>query len=162
LNFSQVVNIKKGAAVAYSIERSKGALKFILTSESLQAVAEQSSAEGAASGISADTTLQEVVHNGCFPLTDDQAYQDMHTTVDAQHFEAKKLTLMAEFAATSCLRTDQLRYMISKLSQEDNKLALLIAARDHIYDPERLKEITEDFFLARNKAKADEIVRQER
>ncbi|MFN5621948.1 MAG: DUF4476 domain-containing protein [Flavobacteriales bacterium] len=162
LNFSQVVNIKKGAAVAYSIERSKGALKFILTSESLQAVNMQSPIETTPALIQSDTLIQEAAHNGCFPLSDDQAYQDMHAAVDAQHFEAKKLNLMAEFAGKSCVRTDQLRYMMSKLSQEDNKLALLVAARDHIYDPERLKEVTADFFLARNKVKADEIVDQER
>jgi hypothetical protein len=46
----------------------------------------------------------------------------------------------------------------SKLSQEDNKLALLIAAKDHIYDPQRLLEVSADFFLARNKAKVAEIV----
>jgi hypothetical protein len=73
-------------------------------------------------------------------------------------FEAKKLSLMAEFAGRSCLRTDHLRYMMSKLSQEDNKLALLIAAKGHIYDPQRLLEVSADFFLARNKAKVAEIV----
>jgi hypothetical protein len=162
LNFSQVITIKKGAAVSYSIDRSKGALKFILTSESLQAVAEKPAQEGVSSEIPTDTLQQEQVHNGCFPITDDSAYQDMIAACDEQHFEAKKLSLMAEFAGRSCLRTDHLRYMMSKLSQEDNKLALLIAAKGHIYDPERLLEVSADFFLARNKTKVAEIVNGDR
>jgi hypothetical protein len=52
--------------------------------------------------------------------------------------------------------------MMSKLSQEDNKLALLIAAKGHIYDPERLLEVSADFFLARNKTKVAEIVNADR
>jgi hypothetical protein len=162
LNFSQVITIKKGSAVTYSIDRSKGALKFILTSESLQAVAEKTSIETVHAETTADTVMAEATHNGCFPLSDDAAYQDMIAAADAQHFESKKLSLMAEFAGNSCIRTDQLRYMMSKLSQEDNKLALLLAAKDHIYDPEHLKDITSDFFLARNKAKAAEIVDEQR
>ena len=162
LNFSQVITIKKGAAVAYSIDRSKGALKFILTSESLQAVTEKPAQEGFTQEIPTDTLQPLAIHNGCYPITDDSAYQDMITACDEQHFEAKKLNLMAEFAVRSCLRTDQLRYMMSKLSQEDNKLALLIAAKGHIYDTERLLEVSADFFLARNKAKVAEIVADDR
>lgn len=162
LNFSQVITIKKGSAVAYTIDRSKGALKFILTSESLQAVAEKTSDETVPAATTTDTVTIEAPHTGCFPLTDDAAYQDMIAAIDAQHFESKKLSLMAEFAGQGCIRTDQLRFLMSKLSQEDNKLALLLAAKGHIYDPEHLKDITSDFFLARNKAKASEIVDEQR
>jgi hypothetical protein len=65
---------------------------------------------------------------------------------------------MSRFASAQCIRTEQLKFMMGKLSQEDNKLALLSAAKGHIYDPELLNEVLSEFFLARNKSKAAELI----
>ena len=154
LNFSQVMSIKKNAFVSYSIERNKGTLKFILTGESEISfpfldisVGEQSSAHAPSER-----------HSGCFPVADDAAYQEMLLLADAQHFESKKLSILSEFASTQCIRIEQLRFMMNKLTQEDNKLALLIASKDHIFDPEQAQQLLNEFFLAKNKAKATEII----
>jgi len=162
LNFSQIVTIKKGSSVTYSIDRSKGALKFILTSESILtfdaalATTEENILQ------TTNTVADHIEHNGCHPLVDELLYQEMIAMVDAQHFESKKLIVMTDFATTSCMSTDQLRYMMSKLSQEDNKLALLMAAGHNIHDRNNLPEVSNDFFLARNKSKAIEIIATER
>jgi hypothetical protein len=154
LNFSQVMSIKKNAFVSYSIERNKGTLKFILTGESeisfpfLDISASEQS--------SADAPSER--HSGCFPVADDAAYQEMLLLADAQHFESKKLSILSEFASTQCIRIEQLRFMMNKLTQEDNKLALLIASKDHIFDPEQAQQLLNEFFLAKNKAKATEII----
>jgi hypothetical protein len=154
LNFSQVMTIKKNAFVSYSIERNKGTLKFILTGESeisfpfLDISASEQS--------SADAPSER--HSGCFPVADDAAYQEMLLLADVQHFESKKLSILSEFASTQCIRIEQLRFMMNKLTQEDNKLALLIASKDHIFDPEQAQQLLNEFFLAKNKAKATEII----
>ena len=48
--------------------------------------------------------------------------------------------------------------MMSILTQEDNKIALLIASKNHIYDPEQIRDVLNEFYLARNKQKATEII----
>jgi hypothetical protein len=162
LNFTQIVNIKKGSNAAYTIERFKGALKLVLSSETILTPEETASAAEEITPVYADTMANPVPHNGCENLVDEQLYQDMIVAVDGQHFESKKLSVMSEFALVNCIRTDHLRYMLSKLSQEDNKLVLLQSAKQHIYDRNNLPEAANDFFLARNKAKAIEIISSDR
>jgi hypothetical protein len=82
----------------------------------------------------------------------------MLANVEAQPFESKKLILLAEFASNQCIRTEQLRTMMSILTQEDNKIALLTASQNHIYDPEQINDVLNEFYLARNKQKAAEII----
>jgi chorismate mutase len=48
--------------------------------------------------------------------------------------------------------------MMSILTQEDNKIALLTASQNHIYDPEQINDVLNEFYLARNKQKAAEII----
>lgn len=154
LNFSQVMTIKKNAFVSYSIERNKGTLKFMLTGESEISFPFLDLSAGEQS--TADAPSER--HSGCFPVADDAAYQEMLLLADAQHFESKKLSILSDFASTQCIRIEQLRFMMNKLTQEDNKLALLIASRDHIFDPEQAQQLLNEFFLAKNKAKATEII----
>jgi hypothetical protein len=154
LNFSQVVTIKKSAFVSYSIERSKGTLKFMLTSESEISFPYLDVSDNEQSSTDTPSTR----HSGCFPVADDAAYQEMLVLADAQHFESKKLSILCDFANAQCIRVEQLRFMMNKLTEEDNKLALLIATKDHIYDPEQAQQVLNEFFLAKNKTKASEII----
>ncbi len=154
LSFTQVVTVKKNTYLEFAIERSKGTLKFILKSES-----EMAFPEVANTGSMADSSkTQGHRHTGCFPVADDAAYQAMLVNVEGQHFESKKLSILSEFASAQCIRTEQLRNMMSVLTQEDNKIALLLASKDHIYDPEQIRDVLNEFFLARNKEKATEII----
>jgi len=158
LSFSQVITIKKGTFMSFTIERSKGTLKFVLTGESEIALPEFTS-EKSTEGDNPQTVSN---HTGCYPVADDLLYQSMLETVAAQHFESKKLEILSEFASTQCIRTEQLREMMGVLSQEDNKIALLIASKSHIYDPEQINDVLNEFFLARNKQKAAEIIEANR
>lgn len=154
LSFTQVVTIKKNTYLEFAIERSKGTLKFILKSES-----EMAFPESVAIGALADSSKTALPnHTGCFPVADDAAYQAMLDNVEGQHFESKKLSILSEFASSQCIRTEQLRTMMGILTQEDNKIALLLASKDHIYDPEQIRDVLNEFFLARNKQKAAEII----
>ena len=153
LSFTQVITIKKNTSVEFAIERSKGTLKFILKGES-----EMVFPEMPANADSDSSTANTPNYIGCYPVADDAAYQAMLAGVEAQPFESKKLSLLAEFASIQCIRTEQLRAMMSILTQEDNKIALLIASKNHIYDPEQIRDVLNEFYLARNKQKATEII----
>jgi len=154
LSFTQIITIKKNTSLEFSVERSKGTLKFILKSES-EMLFPAMSATNVASDPSVNPSNR---HTGCYPVADDADYQSMLAEVEAQHFESKKLSILSEFASAQCIRTEQLRAMMGILTQEDNKIALLIASKDHIYDPEQIRDVLNEFFLARNKQKATEII----
>jgi hypothetical protein len=158
LSFSQVITIKKETSLEFAIERSKGTLKFILKSESEMAFPEMNQATSESDTATAIASN----HTGCYPVADDAAYQAMLVNVEAQHFESKKLSLLSEFAANQCIRTEQLRAMMGILTQEDNKIALLMASKNHIYDPEQIRDVLNEFFLGRNKEKAAEIIEADR
>ena len=158
LSFTQVITIKKNTSVQFAIERSKGTLKFILKGESEMVFPEMPVAKNESD--SSKTISSN--HTGCYPVADDAAYQAMLAGVEAQPFESKKLGLLSEFASNQCIRTEQLRTMMSILTQEDNKIALLIASKNHIYDPEQIRDVLNEFYLARNKQKATEIIEADR
>ena len=154
LSFTQVIAIKKNTSLEFSIERSKGTLKFILKSESEMIFPDMS-----LKNQDSDTTKTAGSnHTGCYPVADDSAYQAMLASAESQHFESKKLSVLSEFASTHCIRTEQLRTMMAMLTQEDNKITLLLASKSHIYDPEQIRDVLNEFFLDRNKQKATEII----
>ena len=162
LSFSQTLTVKKDAGVSYSIERSKGALKFVMTSEIVVTLSPDDLANADIPHEAHDSSSAVTHHNGCSPLVDDATYRQMHAQAEEQHFEAKKLSTMSSFLSTNCIRVDQLQYMMSKLSQEDNKLALLAASKGHVYDTENIQSVLDEFFLDRNKSKAAEIIETNR
>jgi len=154
LSFTQVITIKKNTSLEFAIERSKGTLKFILKSESEMIFPETSIVNQAS-----DSSMTEASnHLGCYPVVDDAEYQAMLAHVESQHFEAKKLTILSEFASSQCVRTEQLRTMMGILTQEDNKIALLLASKNHIYDVQQIRDVLNEFFLDRNRQKAIEII----
>lgn len=158
LSFTQVITIKKGTAITYAIERMKGTLKFVLKSESewLLPAGEMSAS------IPRDSSTIDARHAGCYPVVDDALYRDMLARAEQQHFESKKLAIMSAFASANCLRVEQLQFMLRMLSEEDNKLALLMASKGHVYDAQSMRTLLEEFFLARTKAKAGEIIEANR
>ncbi len=160
LSFSQVITIKKGTAINYAIERSKGNLKFILKSESVFQLPDMHPLGQPNEPLATDSL--KTPHLGCYPVTDEEDFLAMVSEADGQHFESQKLATMSRFASAQCIRTEQLKIMMGKLSQEDNKLALLSAAKGHVYDPTQLNEVLSEFFLARNKTKASELILTDR
>jgi hypothetical protein len=48
------------------------------------------------------------------------------------------------------------------LTQEDNKIALLLASKNHIYDIQQVRDVLNEFFLDRNRQKAIEIIEADR
>ena len=64
---------------------------------------------------------------------------------------------MKSFLASDCVNVEQLRFMMTRLSMEDNKIVLLRSAQGHVSDIRNIKKVGDDFFLQKNKTLVDEI-----
>jgi hypothetical protein len=82
----------------------------------------------------------------------------MLSEVTNAYFETRKLEVMKQFISNSCLRVEQIRYMMSQLSMEDNKFILLRESLNHISDTSNLYRTEADFFLEKNKARVNELL----
>jgi len=111
--------------------------------------------------IASDSTSGSVAGTGCSPEVSAELYQEMIQAVKENFFESRKLELMKNFISQNCVRVEQLRFMMSNLSMEDNKIILLKASNGRISDVNNLKKVEEDFFLQKNKAWVVEILNQQ-
>lgn len=164
-NFTQIINLKKNYSQFFEVEKSKGVLKLVLKSESLleKNLAEnlqktsQEIKDADMTNTAEDSTHQASSACG-LPVTDTQ-YQQLLLDVKESYFESRKLETMKQFLSTNCVSVEQMRYMMSRLSMEDNKIILLKAANGHISDVGNVNKVEEDFFLQKNKAMVYEITR---
>ncbi len=95
---------------------------------------------------------------GCGKLTSQDEYNTMLNEVASAYFETRKLEVMKNFISNSCVRVEQIRYMMTRLSMEDNKIVLLRESIGHISDTSNLKLTEADFFLEKNKARVHEML----
>lgn len=170
-NFTQSLSLKKNSSTFYEIEKYKGSMKLALKSESALEVSITSAANTASIGsqeitsdipaIASDSTSGSVAGTGCSPEVSAELYQEMIQAVKENFFESRKLELMKNFISQNCVRVEQLRFMMSNLSMEDNKIILLKASNGRISDVNNLKKVEEDFFLQKNKAWVVEILNQQ-
>lgn len=165
-NFSQILNLKKNYSYFFEVEKSKGILKLVLKSESLlQREMEASGVPQPLEGSIAesndvqttDSTLS--ISSACGQPVSEAQYQQMLNDVKESYFESRKLESMKLFLASNCVSVEQLRFMLSRLSMEDNKITLLRDSGGHVSDIVNLRKIEEDFFLQKNKALVYEITR---
>jgi hypothetical protein len=154
LEFQQVIHVKPYTSVKYALNYAKNALKFTSVGETVidpQRFPKYVNA-------SAPQAVSEV-SKGCFPQSDQLLFESLIKALEQNTMESRKLEIMKEYAGSQCITVVQLRQLFGKLMQEDNKLELLSTARSHIYNPENLNEVLEDFFLERSKLKAQQIIR---
>lgn len=167
-NFSQSVTIKKATFVYYEIEKSKGSMKLLLKSESTVATTDtQMSAETIEAPLEAETEIPVisdstnlVIHENqnCVKPVDASLYDSLLKDIDKNFFETRKLEVIKAFMVEHCVRVEQLRYLMSRLSLEDSKLDLLKSSLHHVVDRNNLKKVEQDFFLEKNKARAAAII----
>ena len=154
LEFQQVINVKPYTSVQYALNYAKNALKFtvvgetVLEPERFPKYVKSSSAQPVSA-----------VATGCFPQSDQLLFESVLKSLEQNTMESRKLEIMKEYAGSQCITVVQLRQLLGMLMQEDNKLELLSTSRSHIYNPENLSEVLEDFFLERSKSKAQLIIR---
>lgn len=169
---TQSLVLKKNTAHFYEIEKKKGKWKLVLKSEStielspagpvteadvspVQESATSPQAMNETPDQPADSTAQK---GNCAAPVSVEVFEAMIREVDQNVFESRKLEVMKNFVSSSCIRVEQMRYMISRLSMEDNKVILAKAGIPHIYDLNNLYRIEEDFFLEKNKARVHELI----
>lgn len=153
LEFQQVINVKPYTSIHYSLGYAKNALKFISGSETVIDPLRFPSY--------VHSSLPQAHTNssrGCFPQSDQMLFESVLKSLENNTMESRKLEIMKEYAGSQCITVAQLRQLLGKLMQEDNKLDLLATAKSHIYNPEILGEVLEDFFLERSKSKAAQLI----
>lgn len=165
----QVLTLKKNTSVYYDIEKSKGVYKLVLKSESTLMFAENTPTNQPSTAqnlmniptpIEAVDSSSSVQNNnsGCQSPVHPEDFEQMIAEVNAHFFETKKLDVMKNFLMHHCVRVEQLRFMMSKLSLEDYKYDLLKTSLTHIYDRDKLKSVENDFFLEKNKARVYQLL----
>lgn len=176
----QVLTLKKNTTTFLELEKNKGVFKLVMKSESslpvsnnvtlnqpfngnqnnpLEANQVSSSNAVAPTTVTTQMQIEDSVYTGkCGMPADPAVYDAMIAEVDKQFFETKKMDLMKGYLAQNCVRVEQLRFMMTKFSQEDNKIELLKASTKRVIDTENLRKVESDFFLERNKARANQII----
>jgi Domain of unknown function (DUF4476) len=165
-----VLNLAKNSSAFYELLFVKGTLKFVLTSESslepsTKLIRETQTiplaqSDPATAGLAVDTSQAIEINAGCSTAITEQEYIQLKTELKAIHFESRKLDLMTQFCSAHCLRVEQMRYLLSQLEMEDNKISLLRTCIANIYDISRISQFEDDFFLEKNKVIVREIIVQ--
>lgn len=154
LEFQQVLTVKPYTSVHYALNYAKNALKFTTVGE---AVLDPMVFPKYI--LTVAPTSRESVAKGCFPQSDQMLFESVLKSLEQNTMESRKLEIMKEYVGSQCILVAQLRQLLGKLMQEDNKLELLSISKSHVYNPENLGEVLEDFFLERSKSKAVQMIR---
>jgi hypothetical protein len=167
-----VLNLSKNSSAFYELAFVKGTLKFVLTSESSLEPSTKlirqtqtiplAQSDPATAGLALDTSQAIEINAGCSTAITEQEYIQLKTELKAIHFESRKLDLMTQFCSTHCLRVEQMRYLISQLEMEDNKISLLRACIANIYDISRISQFEDDFFLEKNKVIVHKLIQEQK
>jgi hypothetical protein len=149
-NCEQSLTLKDQMAVEYELREVKGMLKFFLIGEAPWNIQNPM--------VDSVTVVQEIkqqepTNDKCQEVFSPEEMESLKMKLRDEHFEAKKLALMEKNLGTKCVRVDQLRYLLSNLELEENKMQLAEHCLPRMYDPARIALIEDDFFLAKNKEK---------
>lgn len=147
----QTVILKPQTQVTYEVKMVKSSWKIVPVSEAAWVpVAEKTISDSA----TVAAPVEETSGNArCTEALSQDALNTLKTKIADQHFEAKKLEIMKREVGASCLKVDQLMYLLSMLEIEDNKLNLAESFLPQVFDPQRLQTLETAFFLDKNKAK---------
>lgn len=156
----QLLTVKDKMHHSYLLSENKGVWKFVISSEaSYQPAVLTGLSVAADSSLVAETPAEGYDGvTGCSVPCSVPEFDMLKDEIRNTFFEIKKLEKMNSFALTNCLRMDQLRFMLAQLEVEDNRLRLLEAAVNSIYDTSRLPLVLDDFFLEKNKERARAII----
>jgi len=156
----QILTLKDKLDHHFELREVKGTWRFTLNSEvSFSPVP----LNGLNSGEVSDSLVIVKVESytgsvGCENPATESEFEALKRHIEATTFEMKKVEKMKNFLMLSCVRVDQLRYMLAILEIEDSKLKVLQAAQGHIFDTDHIQSVLDDFFLEKNKEKARSII----
>jgi hypothetical protein len=157
IQIMQTLNLKDQTAVSFELTKIKGAYKLVPASENTYTFPKNSAAQTIA--IESQPLQIDTVAIAVTPIVQAD-YEFLKTQIASHTFEVRKLEVMNQYLQDHSLNIDQLRFLMAQLSLEDRKLELLRLAVPRMTDKSRIMEVTEEFLLDKNKAKAREIVGQ--
>jgi len=157
LNFTQIVTLKKNTSVFFEIGSTKTGFKLNLVSESAYYPMQKNVVN-----INATADEETIVgQKETLELSNNITIQDfdkLTSEVKETHFELKKLDKIKTYLDSRMLTIDQFRYLMALLDTEDSKLVLLANHKNQIVDSAHLSSLVDDFFLQKNKEKAQQIL----
>lgn len=155
----QILDIKDKSFLEYEVRKVKNKLQFFLMAESpLLITSAMDSTLAADSAATQDAIPEYSGSSKCSEPMNEVDFAHVKTELAKCNFELTRFDYLKKTIPDQCWKVDQLRYLLSQLDMEDNKLKILELAKPSIYDFDRAQTITEDFFLERNKIKAKAIL----
>lgn len=157
--FEQVVELKSLVFQQFEIRKPKN--KFLLFQFAESKIAD--SLNVLLNAPEADSIFIPVEKNDysgvkkCESPMNAEEFNALKKSLEKQTFEYKKLEILKSTLALQCITVEQLRFVITKLELEDNKVKIVELSKDNIYDFDRAASIAEDFFLERNKNKVKSL-----
>jgi len=155
----QTLDIKDKFFLEYEVRKVKNKLQFFLLAESPLLITSAMDSSLTADSLATQAAVPE--YSGiskCSSPLNEVDFAHVKSELSKCSFELTRLDYLKKAIPDQCWKVDQLRYLLSQLDMEDNKLKVLELAKPSIYDFDRAQTITEDFFLERNKIKAKAIL----
>ena len=155
----QILEIKDKSFLEYEVRKVKNKLQFFLLAESPLLITSAMDSSLAADSAATQHAIPEYSGSSkCSEPMNEVDFAHVKTELGKCNFELTRFDYLKKTIPDQCWKVDQLRYLLSQLDMEDNKLKILELAKPSIYDFDRAQTITEDFFLERNKIKAKAIL----
>lgn len=152
----QSLTLKDRVHTSYALVESRDSWRLSISSEVAYTPAQATGLIATAAAPSSDPAAKdvEIIEAGCPQPCSPEDFETLKRELGNTMFEMKKLEKMRSFAMLTCMRVDQLRYMLAQLEVEDSKLKLIEASKSNVYDTSRLELVLNDFFLEKNRERA--------
>jgi hypothetical protein len=155
----QVLDFKDKVFVEYEVRKVKTKLQYFLLAESPLLISTSMESTVAADSVAAQPSVPE--YDGiskCNSPLNEVDFSHIKMELSKCNFELTRFEYLKKEIPNKCWKVDQLRYLLSQLDMEDNKIKILELATPSIYDFDRAQSIVDDFFLERNKIKVKAIL----
>ncbi len=160
-SLEQVIDIKANTFTQYEIRVAKGKTQLFLIAEAKLTEITAIPLAEETTGLSDTTIIIETPYDGrkaCDNPVSAVEFESIKENLSKIGFEFKRFETLKGVVGFNCLTVDQLRYLLSQLELEDNKVKITELAKEKIYDYDRAMLIVDDFFLERNKNKVKSIL----
>jgi hypothetical protein len=146
----QIFTWKDRTELVYEIREVKGVKRIVPVSESPY------SPPLAATADTLIAPLEDAVPiaTGCLEPLSTLVFEEWKERIQSQPFEARKLDVMSGMLSVSCVKVNQLAWMLQILEMEENKLRLLEQARSHVFDLNNTPLLVSQFYLAKYRERA--------
>jgi hypothetical protein len=157
----QIIDVKPNTFLQYEIRVAKGKTQLFLIAEAKLTEITSIPVSVESTGLAENNIIIETPYEGrkaCETPTSETEFTSIKENLAKIGFEFKRFETLKGVVSFNCLTVDQLRYLLSQLELEDNKVKITELAKDKIYDYDRALLIVDDFFLERNKNKVKSML----